>query len=75
MPDFAAPVHRLIDELKRLPGVGQKTAPRLASQLNSFDSPARETVISKSVRDAEHVLRNHQQPAFRTEDLVSVQSQ
>ena len=33
-------------------------APRLASQLDSFDSPARETVISEAVRDAEHILRN-----------------
>jgi recombination protein RecR len=30
MPDFAAPVEKLIEELKRLPGVGQKTAQRLA---------------------------------------------
>lgn len=30
MPDFAEPVARLIDELKRLPGIGQKTAQRLA---------------------------------------------
>src|SRR5262249_46146252 len=33
MPDFAAPVERLIDELKHLPGIGQKTAQRLAYQL------------------------------------------
>jgi hypothetical protein len=33
-------------------------APRLASQLDSFDSPARETVISEAVRDAEHILRS-----------------
>jgi hypothetical protein len=33
-------------------------APRLASQLDSKDSPARETVISEAVRDAEHILRN-----------------
>ena len=33
-------------------------APRLASQLDSFDSPARDTVISEAVRDAEHILRN-----------------
>jgi hypothetical protein len=32
-------------------------APRLASQLDSFDSPARQTVISEAVRDAEHILR------------------
>ena len=30
MPDFAAPVERLIEELKHLPGIGQKTAQRLA---------------------------------------------
>jgi hypothetical protein len=33
-------------------------APRLASQLDSFDSPARETVIFEAVRDAEHILRS-----------------
>jgi len=33
-------------------------APRLASQLDSKDSPARDTVISEAVRDAEHILRN-----------------
>ena len=30
MPDFAEPVERLIDQLKRLPGIGAKTAQRLA---------------------------------------------
>ncbi len=30
MPDFAEPVSQLIDRLKRLPGIGQKTAQRLA---------------------------------------------
>jgi recombination protein RecR len=30
MPDFAAPLQRLIDEFRRLPGVGQKSAQRLA---------------------------------------------
>lgn len=30
MPDFAEPLQRLIDEFKRLPGVGQKSAQRLA---------------------------------------------
>ena len=33
MPDFAGPIERLIDELKHLPGVGQKTAQRLAFHL------------------------------------------
>jgi recombination protein RecR len=30
MPDFAEPLQRLINEFKRLPGVGQKSAQRLA---------------------------------------------
>ena len=44
-------------------------APRLASQLDSFDSSARETVISEAVRDAEHVLRiiNSQPSESKTE--------
>jgi hypothetical protein len=33
-------------------------APRLAAQLDSNDSPARQTVISEAVRDAENILRN-----------------
>lgn len=30
MPDFAEPLERLIGEFKRLPGIGQKSAQRLA---------------------------------------------
>src|SRR5262249_22653137 len=30
MPDFAAPLARLIEELRRLPGIGQKSAQRIA---------------------------------------------
>jgi len=37
MPDFAAPIARLIDELKRLPGIGQKTAQRLAFHILRAD--------------------------------------
>jgi len=33
MKDFAGPLARLIDELKRLPGIGQKSAQRLAFHL------------------------------------------
>jgi recombination protein RecR len=33
MPDYAEPLARLIDELKRLPGIGQKSAQRLAFHL------------------------------------------
>ena len=30
MPDFAEPLARLINEFKRLPGIGQKSAQRIA---------------------------------------------
>lgn len=33
MPDFAEPLDRLIQELKRLPGIGQKSAQRIAFHL------------------------------------------
>ncbi|MGE5327413.1 MAG: recombination protein RecR, partial [Deltaproteobacteria bacterium] len=33
MKDFAEPLARLIDELKRLPGIGQKSAQRIAFHL------------------------------------------
>ena len=33
MRDFAGPLARLIDELKRLPGIGQKSAQRIAFHL------------------------------------------
>lgn len=33
MPDFAEPLARLIQELKRLPGIGQKSAQRIAFHL------------------------------------------
>jgi len=43
MPDFAAPLQRLIDEFRRLPGIGQKSAQRLAFHVlrNSRDDAAR----------------------------------
>ncbi len=43
MPDFAEPLARLIQEFKRLPGIGQKTAQRLAFH-----------VLRGSREDAEH---------------------
>ena len=33
MPDFAEPLSRLIDEFKHLPGIGQKSAQRIAFHL------------------------------------------
>ena len=38
MPDFAEPVERLIDQLKHLPGIGAKTAQRLAFHILRTDS-------------------------------------
>ena len=44
MPDFAEPLARLINEFKRLPGVGQKSAQRYAFH-----------VLRASREDAEHL--------------------
>jgi recombination protein RecR len=44
MPDFAEPLSRLIDEFKRLPGIGQKSAQRLAFH-----------VLRASREDAQHL--------------------
>ena len=46
MPDFAEPLARLITEFKRLPGIGQKSAQRLAFH-----------VLRASREDAEHLAR------------------
>jgi len=56
MPDFAVPVERLIDELKHLPGIGQKTAQRLAFHLLRA---AREDALAlaDAIRDAKEKIR------------------
>ena len=51
MPDFAPSVTRLIDELKRLPGIGQKTAQRLAFYLLRVDRE-QAFALSDAIRDA-----------------------
>lgn len=53
MPDFAAPLQRLIDEFKRLPGIGQKSAQRLAFHVlrNPRDSAARLANALLDVKD------------------------
>jgi Holliday junction resolvasome RuvABC DNA-binding subunit len=63
MPDFAAPVDRLIDELNHLPGVGQKTAQRLAFHLEGvFEvvdiNSLMQTANVKSPDGQGHVTRN-----------------
>src|SRR5260221_76995 len=56
MPDFAAPVERLIDELKHLPGIGQKTAQRLAFYLLRI--PAEDALgLADAIRDAKEKIR------------------
>src|SRR5260370_223991 len=56
MPDFAAPVERLIDELKHLPGIGQKTAQRLAFYLLRA-APEDALALAEAIRDAKEKIR------------------
>ena len=56
MPDYAPPVNRLIDELKHLPGIGQKTAQRLAFFLLRTDRE-RALGLADAIRDAKDKIR------------------
>jgi recombination protein RecR len=56
MPDFAAPIERLIDELKHLPGIGQKTAQRLAFHLLRT-APEQALALADAIRDAKQKIR------------------
>jgi recombination protein RecR len=56
MPDFAVPVERLIEELKHLPGIGQKTAQRLAFHLLRA-SPEDALALADAIRDAKEKIR------------------
>ncbi|MGH9523549.1 MAG: recombination protein RecR, partial [Terriglobales bacterium] len=50
MSKFAEPMARLIDELKKLPGIGSKSAQRLAFHiLRSSDDDA--TALADSIRE------------------------
>src|SRR6266446_5316485 len=53
MPDFATPLQRLIDEFRRLPGIGQKSAQRLAFHVlrNSREDAARMAEALLDVKD------------------------
>jgi recombination protein RecR len=56
MPNFAEPMSRLIDELKKLPGVGSKSAQRLAFHiLRSSEEDAE--ALAAAVRDVKAKLR------------------
>lgn len=56
MKDFAEPLARLIDELKRLPGIGQKSAQRIAFHL---ERSSREDVerLSAAILDAKDKIK------------------
>jgi recombination protein RecR len=56
MPDFAAPISRLIDELKHLPGIGQKTAQRLAFHLLRA-KPEEAMALADAIRDAKQYIK------------------
>ena len=56
MPDFAEPIARLIDQFKRLPGIGQKTAQRLAFHVLR-GSPEEAIALADAVRDAKLKIR------------------
>jgi recombination protein RecR len=56
MPDFAEPISRLIDELKHLPGIGQKTAQRLAFHLLRA-APEDALRLADAIRDAKQNIR------------------
>jgi len=46
MPDFAEPIANLVEQLKRLPGIGQKTAQRLAFHLLRADREESESLAA-----------------------------
>jgi recombination protein RecR len=56
MSDFAPSVTRLIDELKRLPGIGQKTAQRLAFYLLRVNRD-QAMALSDAIREAKDKVR------------------
>ncbi len=56
MPDFAPSIARLIDELKHLPGIGQKTAQRLAFHLLRADRDEA-LALADAIRDAKDKIR------------------
>jgi recombination protein RecR len=56
MPNFAEPMTRLIDELKKLPGVGSKSAQRLAFYILRSSAEDAEA-LATAVRDVKARLR------------------
>lgn len=56
MPDFAAPIAQLVEQLRKLPGIGQKTAQRLAFHI--LRRPAEDArALADAIRDAKEKIR------------------
>jgi len=56
MLDYAEPVTKLIDELKRLPGVGHKSAQRLAFYILRADREEADRLIEAIVEIKEKII-------------------
>lgn len=56
MPEYAKPMARLIDELKRLPGVGPKSAQRIAFHLLKLEEAEAER-LAAAIRELKQSLR------------------
>ncbi len=56
MDDFAAPLAQLIDELKRLPGIGQKSAQRIAFHLLRAE-PERAAALARALAGLRENMR------------------
>src|SRR5258707_3010159 len=56
MADFAEPVERLIDQLKHLPGIGAKTAQRLAFHILRI-APEDALALADAIRNAKLNMR------------------
>jgi recombination protein RecR len=56
MPDYAEPIARLIDALKRLPGIGQRSAQRIAFHILR-NSDAEAAALADAIREAKQKIR------------------
>ncbi|OFV97362.1 MAG: recombination protein RecR [Acidobacteria bacterium RIFCSPLOWO2_02_FULL_60_20] len=56
MPEYAKPMSRLIDELKRLPGVGPKSAQRIAFHLLKLEDADSER-LAAAIRELKQSIR------------------
>ena len=56
MPEYAKPIARLVEELKRLPGIGAKSAQRIAFHLLKADAAEVEH-LAATIRDLQQSIR------------------